>query len=231
MIYYLNDIPLLLPLWWFQCGGWISACLRITNGQWCKHAAPSSAGCTSWSTAGVSSNSRPHLGDGKRCVVKDGVTLHALCCHAPSLECHLLENISADKDQVSYLNMNSTEMSLMTTSSALVQTSTLPIISAVLMQVEVTCPSGWTLTDCGTVSQDSAVLGPVAKGNSCRVRGATGGAAGLAVCCRVRPAEQPVTAPQWACLRPLWSPAPWEQPWYLSITALVSLSFSSFDVL
>ncbi|GAA6229392.1 proprotein convertase subtilisin/kexin type 9 isoform X1 [Lates japonicus] len=118
-------------------------------------------GCTSWSTAGVSSNSRPHLGDGKRCVVKDGVTLHAVCCHAPSLECHLLENISADKDQV-----------------------------------EVTCPSGWTLTDCGTVSQGSAVLGPVAKGNSCRVRGATGGAAGLAVCCRVRPAEQPVTAPQ-----------------------------------
>ncbi|XP_018525742.1 proprotein convertase subtilisin/kexin type 9 isoform X2 [Lates calcarifer] len=123
--------------------------------------ANSTTRCTSWSTAGVSSNSRPHLGDGKRCVVKDGVTLHALCCHAPSLECHLLENISADKDQV-----------------------------------EVTCPSGWTLTDCGTVSQGSAVLGPVAKGNSCRVRGATGGAAGLAVCCRVRPAEQPVTAPQ-----------------------------------
>ncbi|GLD65556.1 proprotein convertase subtilisin/kexin type 9 isoform X1 [Lates japonicus] len=125
----------------------------------CRTAPPD--GCTSWSTAGVSSNSRPHLGDGKRCVVKDGVTLHAVCCHAPSLECHLLENISADKDQV-----------------------------------EVTCPSGWTLTDCGTVSQGSAVLGPVAKGNSCRVRGATGGAAGLAVCCRVRPAEQPVTAPQ-----------------------------------
>ncbi|XP_035509550.1 proprotein convertase subtilisin/kexin type 9 [Morone saxatilis] len=119
-------------------------------------------GCTSWSTAEISSNSRPHHGDRKRCVVKDGVTSHAVCCHAPSLECHLLENISADKDQV-----------------------------------EVSCPSGWTLTDCSAVSQGSAILGPVAKGNSCRVRSATGadGAAGIAVCCRVRPPEQPATTP------------------------------------
>ncbi|XP_022607121.1 proprotein convertase subtilisin/kexin type 9 [Seriola dumerili] len=120
-------------------------------------------GCTSRSPAEVSSNSRPHLGDRRRCVVKDGVTSHAVCCHAPSLECHLLENMSADKDQV-----------------------------------EVSCPSDWTLTDCNAVSQGSALLGPVAKGNSCHVRSATGadGVAGIAVCCRVRPAEQPATAPQ-----------------------------------
>ncbi|KAM9357695.1 proprotein convertase subtilisin/kexin type 9 [Symphorus nematophorus] len=120
-------------------------------------------GCTSWSIAGVLSASRSHHADGKRCVVKDGVTSHAVCCHAPSLECHLLENKSADKDQV-----------------------------------EVSCPSGWTLTDCGAASQGSAILGPVAKGNSCRVRSATGAdgaAVGIAVCCRVRPAEQLVTTP------------------------------------
>ncbi|XP_041791636.1 proprotein convertase subtilisin/kexin type 9 [Chelmon rostratus] len=117
-------------------------------------------GCTSWSTAEISSGSRPHHGDWKRCIVNEGVTSQAVCCHAPSLECHLLENISADKDQV-----------------------------------EVSCPSGWTLTDCSTISQGSAILGPVAKGNSCRVRSATGavGAAGIAVCCRVRPAN--ATAP------------------------------------
>ncbi|XP_070765036.1 proprotein convertase subtilisin/kexin type 9 [Enoplosus armatus] len=117
-------------------------------------------GCTSRSTAGILSGSRPHRGDRKRCVVKDGVTSHAVCCHAPSLECRLLENSSADKDQV-----------------------------------EVSCLAGWTLTDCSTASQGSAILGPVAKGNSCRVRSATGadGVAGIAVCCRVRPPEQPDT--------------------------------------
>nr|XP_019936315.1 PREDICTED: proprotein convertase subtilisin/kexin type 9 [Paralichthys olivaceus] len=114
--------------------------------------------CSSWSPAEVSSHSRPHLGDRKRCVVKDGVTSHAVCCHAPSLECHLLENISADKDHV-----------------------------------QVSCPSGWTLTDCRAVSQASAVLGPVAKGNSCSIRGATAadGAAVVAVCCRIRATERP----------------------------------------
>ncbi len=71
-----------------------------------KHVAPrlSSLGCTSWSTSEILSGSRPHHGDRKRCVVKDGATSHAVCCHAPSLECHLLENISADKDQVNILN-------------------------------------------------------------------------------------------------------------------------------
>lgn len=62
-----------------------------------------SPGCTTWSTAEISSDSRPHHGDRKRCIVKDGVTSHAVCCHAPSLECHLLENISADKDEVNIL--------------------------------------------------------------------------------------------------------------------------------
>lgn len=119
-------------------------------------------GCTSWSTPELLSESRPHHGDRRRCLVKDGVTSHAVCCHAPSLECHLLENISADK-----------------------------------AQVEVSCPSGWTLTDCSVVSLGSAVLGPVARGNSCHVRSATGadGAAGIAVCCRVRPPEQHAAAP------------------------------------
>lgn len=62
-----------------------------------------SPGCTTWSTAEISSDSRPHHGDRKRCIVKDGVASHAVCCHAPSLECHLLENISADKDEVNIL--------------------------------------------------------------------------------------------------------------------------------
>lgn len=119
-------------------------------------------GCTSQSTAEISPASRPHHGDRRRCVAKEGVTSQAMCCHAPSLECHLLENTSVDKDQV-----------------------------------EVSCPTGWTLTDCSAISQGSAALGPSGNENSCRVRSATGadGAAGIAVCCRVRPPEQPNTAP------------------------------------
>ncbi|XP_005923322.2 proprotein convertase subtilisin/kexin type 9 [Haplochromis burtoni] len=119
-------------------------------------------GCTSMSTAEISSDSHPRHSQGKRCTVKEGVTSHAICCHAPSLECNLLENISADKDQV-----------------------------------EVSCPSGWTLTDCSFVSRGSAILGPVAKGNSCHVYGVTGvdGAAGAAVCCRVAPPEQQAATP------------------------------------
>lgn len=62
-----------------------------------------SSGCTSWSTAEILSGSRPHHGDRKRCVVKDGVTSDAVCCHAPSLECHVLENTSADKEEVNIL--------------------------------------------------------------------------------------------------------------------------------
>ncbi|XP_053178731.1 proprotein convertase subtilisin/kexin type 9 [Scomber japonicus] len=121
------------------------------------------SGCTSQSTVEILSDSRPHHGDRRRCEVKEEMTSHAVCCHAPSLECKLLENISADKEQV-----------------------------------EVSCPSGWALTDCNAVSQGSAILGPVARGNSCHVRTATGvnGAAGIAVCCRIRPPEQPATAPR-----------------------------------
>ncbi|XP_034738113.1 proprotein convertase subtilisin/kexin type 9, partial [Etheostoma cragini] len=118
-------------------------------------------GCTSRSTAEIASDSRPRHGDRQHCVVKDGVSSHAVCCRAPSLECHLLEKTSADTDQL-----------------------------------EVSCPSGWTLTDCSAVSQGSVILWSVAKGNSCHVRGATGadGAAGIAVCCRVRPpSDQPAT--------------------------------------
>ncbi|XP_026161363.1 proprotein convertase subtilisin/kexin type 9 [Mastacembelus armatus] len=119
-------------------------------------------GCTSWSPTETLSDSRPHHGNQKRCIVTDGATSHAVCCHAPSLQCHLLENVSADKDQA-----------------------------------ELSCPSGWSLTDCSAVSQGSAILGPVAKGNSCRVRSAPGahGAAGIAVCCRVRLPEKPSTTP------------------------------------
>lgn len=109
---------------------------------------------TSLSTAERPSDSRPHHGAGSRCAVEDRVTSHAVCCHALSLECRVLEKTSVDEDEV-----------------------------------EVSCPPGWTLTDCGAVSRGSAAWGPVAKGNSCHVRSATGadGAAGVAVCCRVRP--------------------------------------------
>lgn len=115
-------------------------------------------GCTFWSTSEIRADSHSHHSHRSRCMGNDGVTSHAVCCHAPSLECRTLESISADKHQV-----------------------------------EVPCPSGWTLTDCSAVAQDSAALGAVAKGNVCHVRGATGRARGIgavAVCCRVRP--QPV---------------------------------------
>lgn len=65
---------------------------------------PLSTGCTTWSKDEILSDSRPHHGDRKRCVVKDGVTSHAVCCHAPALECHLVEKISADKEEVHILD-------------------------------------------------------------------------------------------------------------------------------
>ncbi|XP_072244824.1 proprotein convertase subtilisin/kexin type 9 [Leuresthes tenuis] len=119
-------------------------------------------GCTTWSTSEILSDSRPRHRHGKRCEVTEGVASHAVCCHAPSLQCQLLENISADRDQV-----------------------------------EVSCPSGWTLTDCSAISQGSTVSGPVAKGNNCHVRSAAvlGGAAGIAVCCRVTQLEPPAAPP------------------------------------
>lgn len=93
----------------FLCVGWVSP--RIPNGQYSQsflwigliQTSSLSPGCTTWSTAEILSDSRPHHGDRKRCIVKDGMTSHALCCHAPSLECHLLETISADKDEVNIL--------------------------------------------------------------------------------------------------------------------------------
>ncbi|XP_076009716.1 proprotein convertase subtilisin/kexin type 9 [Genypterus blacodes] len=114
-------------------------------------------GCVSQFPAEISSDSRPRHGDGRRCVTSDGATSHAVCCSAPALECHLLENISTHSQQV-----------------------------------DVSCPSGWTLTDCTAASRGSAILGPVAKGNSCLVRSATGveEAAGIAVCCRIKPQQQ-----------------------------------------
>ncbi|KAM9762192.1 proprotein convertase subtilisin/kexin type 9 isoform 1-T2 [Menidia menidia] len=115
-------------------------------------------GCTSWSESEVLSDSRPRHGPGGRCEAPEGVASHAVCCHAPALQCQLLEDTSAQSEQM-----------------------------------ELACPAGWTLTDCSAVSQGSAVAGPVAKGNSCRVRSITGlgGAAAVAVCCRVAPPRQP----------------------------------------
>ncbi|KAG7228830.1 hypothetical protein INR49_008608, partial [Caranx melampygus] len=108
----------------------------------------------------------PEPGRDAECVgpqhqLTDGVMSHAVCCHAPSLECHLLENTSADGDQV-----------------------------------KVSCPSGWTLTDCNAASLGSALLWSVAKGNSCHVHGATlaDGVAAIGVCCRTTP-EQHATPP------------------------------------
>ncbi|XP_029004087.1 proprotein convertase subtilisin/kexin type 9 isoform X2 [Betta splendens] len=65
-------------------------------------------------------------------------------------------------------------------------------------QVEVSCPSGWTLTDCSAASQYSSTVGTVATGNSCHVRSSAGTdkTAGIAVCCRVRPPEEPDAAPR-----------------------------------
>ncbi|CAN9500647.1 unnamed protein product [Ophioblennius macclurei] len=140
----------------------------VTSGLQCQaHASPGPGhdahcvgpqhhltGCTSWSTTEILADSRPHHSHRNRCTGIDGVTSHAVCCHVPSLECHILEKTSDDKHQI-----------------------------------ELSCPSGWTLTDCSAVSQDSAVLGPVAKGDACHVHSATEGAGvvGVAVCCRIKP--------------------------------------------
>ncbi|KAF3835081.1 hypothetical protein F7725_027639 [Dissostichus mawsoni] len=142
----------------------VARCCVIGGLQCQVHASPECVatqhhltGCTLWSAAGISADSvhMAVIGDVRG-------HIHAVCCHAPSLECHLLENISADKDQV-----------------------------------EVSCPSGWTLIDCSAVSPGSVVLAPVAKGNSCHVGSTSGagGAAGVAVCCRVRQPEQPRASP------------------------------------
>lgn len=138
-------------------------------------------------------------------MVREGVTSNAVCCHAPSLECHLLEHISSDNEQVCILigNMQRKCINVHDGHSLTFPLKSYPLpsslfkVMAPLSQVEVSCPSGWTLTDCSAVSRGSAILGPVAKGNSCFVRSATGaeGAAGIAVCCRIRQPQQPTTSP------------------------------------
>ncbi|XP_015244958.1 PREDICTED: proprotein convertase subtilisin/kexin type 9 [Cyprinodon variegatus] len=116
-------------------------------------------GCTTWSTAEILSDSRPHHGGRRGCLAKGRATSHAVCCHAPTLQCHLLEATPSDADQMS-------------------------------------CPSGWTLTDCSAVSRDAAVVGSVPQGNGCRVHNAGRvEAAGVAVCCRVAPPDPPATTP------------------------------------
>uniref|UniRef100_A0A3B3DEQ2 Proprotein convertase subtilisin/kexin type 9 n=1 Tax=Oryzias melastigma TaxID=30732 RepID=A0A3B3DEQ2_ORYME len=117
-------------------------------------------GCTSHSTAELLSDSRSHPGHRRHCLAREIVTSQAVCCHASSLECHLVENVASDTDQV-----------------------------------ELSCLPGWTLTDCKAVSEGSIVVEPVAKDNSCLVRGAAGEnrTAGVAVCCRVTPQRDPET--------------------------------------
>lgn len=114
-------------------------------------------GCTSWSSSHLSSGSRPHHGNRRLCSVPEGVMSSAVCCHAPALECQVLEHTATATEKV-----------------------------------EVSCPAGWTLTDCNAVSQGS-ILGPVAKGNSCHVHSSSGvdGAVGIAVCCHIREDGQP----------------------------------------
>uniref|UniRef100_A0A3B3V8K4 Proprotein convertase subtilisin/kexin type 9 n=1 Tax=Poecilia latipinna TaxID=48699 RepID=A0A3B3V8K4_9TELE len=63
-------------------------------------------------------------------------------------------------------------------------------------QVEVSCPSGWTVTDCSAVSKGSAVVGSVPEGSGCRIRRVGDAeAAGVAVCCRVTPPDPPAPTP------------------------------------
>ncbi|XP_020558603.1 proprotein convertase subtilisin/kexin type 9 isoform X1 [Oryzias latipes] len=117
-------------------------------------------GCTAHSPAELLLDSRPHPKHRRRCTAREGVTSQAVCCHAPSLECRLLETVSLDTDQV-----------------------------------ELSCLSGWTLTDCKAITEGSTVVEPVATGNSCLIRGAAGGnrIAGVAACCRVTPERDPET--------------------------------------
>uniref|UniRef100_A0A3P9HBH4 Proprotein convertase subtilisin/kexin type 9 n=1 Tax=Oryzias latipes TaxID=8090 RepID=A0A3P9HBH4_ORYLA len=68
-------------------------------------------------------------------------------------------------------------------------------VSGTFLQVELSCLSGWTLTDCKAITEGSTVVEPVATGNSCLIRGAAGGnrIAGVAACCRVTPERDPET--------------------------------------
>lgn len=116
-------------------------------------------GCSSLSAGGIMSDSRPHHGDRKRCVTTEGMTSDVVCCHSPSLECHVVEQEPTTDNE----------------------------------QVELSCPAGWTLTDCSASSLSSALRGPVTRGNTCLVRCATGaeGAAAMATCCRISQPQPP----------------------------------------
>ncbi|XP_067085539.1 proprotein convertase subtilisin/kexin type 9 [Osmerus mordax] len=120
-------------------------------------------GCSSLSAAEVTSDSRPRHGDRKRCVTTERVTSDAVCCHAPSLECRVLEQEAIRDNE----------------------------------EVALSCPPGWTLTDCSASSLGSAARGPVARGNTCLVHRATGveEAVVMATCCRVS-RSQPPTGPK-----------------------------------
>ncbi|TWW57635.1 Proprotein convertase subtilisin/kexin type 9 [Takifugu flavidus] len=54
-------------------------------------------------------------------------------------------------------------------------------------RVELSCPPGWTMTDCSAIHQGSAVFGSLTEGKRCRISAAgADGTTGIAVCCRVR---------------------------------------------
>uniref|UniRef100_A0A3B3DFA8 Proprotein convertase subtilisin/kexin type 9 n=1 Tax=Oryzias melastigma TaxID=30732 RepID=A0A3B3DFA8_ORYME len=138
--------------------GWVAQCVDSQ-----QHL----SGCTSHSTAELLSDSRSHPGHRRHCLAREIVTSQAVCCHASSLECHLV-----CRGLIPYL-----------------------LLSGLFLQVELSCLPGWTLTDCKAVSEGSIVVEPVAKDNSCLVRGAAGEnrTAGVAVCCRVTPQRDPET--------------------------------------
>ncbi|KAK7888634.1 hypothetical protein WMY93_024194 [Mugilogobius chulae] len=139
----------------------VARCCVIADLQCHIHSSPKPGQdaecCTSWSSGHLSAGSRPHHGERRLCLVPEGVVSKAVCCHAPALECQVLEQSSTHGEQV-----------------------------------EVSCPAGWTLTDCNAVSRGS-ILGPVAKGNSCHVHRGSGAdeATGIAVCCHIRDDGQP----------------------------------------
>ncbi|XP_072295168.1 proprotein convertase subtilisin/kexin type 9 [Eucyclogobius newberryi] len=130
---------------------------KLGHAAECERPQSHLTGCTSWSSGHLSAGSRPHHEGRRLCLVPEGVMSKAVCCHAPSLECQVLEQTDADGEQV-----------------------------------EVSCPSGWALTDCNAVSRGS-ILGPVVKGNSCHVHSGSGanGAVAIAVCCHIRDGGQP----------------------------------------
>lgn len=149
-----------------------------------EHASPS-AGCSTWSKDDLLSHSRPHHGSRRRCIGKAGMMSHAVCCHAPALECHLVEKTSADEEEVDIAHFLKKQKKPKTTWVIY------DAMSPYVLQVELSCLSGWTMTDCSAIHQGAALLGPGAEGSICRVRRLTGAgvAAGVAVCCRVTPQE------------------------------------------